>query len=165
LALCNERQRVWQRENRQMLVKCHLCRDCGKQDAHTMAGHSFCYECNEKRNAWARAYREKNRERENAKRREKYAQRKTQHLCASCGREMLITDKHCKCPRCRGDEYKRYVTKYIPKRVGNVCFQCCTNPPLDGKKLCQSCYDKNLVKLQKALTVRKERENVRLNQG
>ena len=26
----------------------HLCRDCKKQDAYTLAGHTRCYECSEK---------------------------------------------------------------------------------------------------------------------
>lgn len=125
-----------------MMVKCHLCRDCGKQDARTLNCYGYCYECKEKRNAWSREYREKNRERENAKRREKYAERKANNLCGLCGHPMLIYDTHSTCPRCRGNAYKRFISKYEPKRVGNVCHQCCNAPPMDGKKLCQSCYDR-----------------------
>ena len=157
----NENQKVWERENRRLLVKCHLCRDCGKQDANTLGGHSYCFECNEKRNEWGRIYRARNKERINAKRREQYASRKSQNMCGLCGRPMPINDPHSTCPRCRGLEYKRFISKYERKRVGNVCYQCCNAPPMEGKKLCQECYDKNLVKLAKAWAVNQEKKEQR----
>ena len=143
----NERQKIWQRENRQMMVKCHLCRDCGKQDAWTLKGHNYCFECNEKRNEKGRAWREKHKEEINAKRREKYIERKAENRCPRCGRKLVFLDKVL-CAHCAAKDSNNFKAHYERKRVGWVCTQCCKAPPIPGKKLCQSCYDKNMVKLQ-----------------
>lgn len=142
----NERQKVWQRENRQMMVKCHLCRDCGRQDARTLNGYSYCYECGEKRREYARVWREKHRDEVNARRQERRAQRKDDGLCTHCGRK---SDGRVLCARCRAKDAQRFQRSYEHKRVGNVCFQCCKGEPLPGKKLCRECYEKNMVTLRK----------------
>ena len=32
---------------REIRKRAHVCRDCGKQDAYTLAGRTFCYDCTE----------------------------------------------------------------------------------------------------------------------
>lgn len=129
------------------MVKCHLCRQCGTQDARTLNGYSYCYECNENRNAYFRQWREKHKDEANAKRREKYAERKVDGKCPMCGRKIIFIGNVI-CATCAARQENKRRQRYDYKRVGNVCFQCCEAEPLPGKKLCQSCYDKNMVKLQ-----------------
>lgn len=142
----NERQKVWQRENRQMMLKCHLCVNCGKQDARTLNGFTYCYECGEKHREKERQRRAKRREELNAQRRERYARYKAEGLCPMCGRK---SDGRVLCAWCRAKKAQKFQRTYEHKRVGNVCFQCCSNEPMDGKKLCKNCYEKNLVTLRK----------------
>ena len=125
-----------------MLVKCHLCRDCGKQDARTLNGYNYCYECNEYHNAKMREYRARNREQINEKRHNLYVQYRNEHRCGLCGKQIALYDNHSMCPICRGVKKQYFVKTYEHKRVGNICFQCCKMPPIQDKKLCQSCYDK-----------------------
>ena len=42
-------QRTYMRETRALYRRLHLCQDCGKSDAYTLAGHSRCFECLERR--------------------------------------------------------------------------------------------------------------------
>ena len=35
-------------ERRKLLIRLHLCRECGKKDAYTMNGHTRCADCVEK---------------------------------------------------------------------------------------------------------------------
>ena len=143
----NERQKVWQRENRALLVQCHLCRQCGAQDARTLNGYSYCYECGEKRKGYYRNWRKKHAEEANVKRRERYAELKEQGKCPVCGRDLVFTNNVvCACCAARQNNHRK--ERYEHKRVGGKCFQCCQAEPLPGKKLCRECYDKNMVKLQ-----------------
>ena len=36
------------KERRELLIKCHMCRECGKQDAYTLNGHTKCADCVER---------------------------------------------------------------------------------------------------------------------
>lgn len=136
----------------------HFCLDCRKQDAYTFAGHSYCYECNEKRNAKAREYRAANREQTNARRMERYGQKKSDFRCVFCGRPLDLLDRTVTCHRCNARRSNRFAMTYERQRLPGMCHQCCKAPPLPGKKLCQSCYDKNLPTLQKMWDARKHAE-------
>ena len=145
----SQKQNEWHRENRKLMAKCHLCMDCGKQDAWTLKGHTYCFECNEKRNAQSRAWYAKHKEELAAKKREKYLERKGEKRCPRCGRELVFLT-NVLCANCAAKESNHRKARYNYRRVGGMCVQCCNAEPIPGKKLCQECYDKNMVKLRKA---------------
>ena len=141
-----------QKENYQYLKKQHRCVNCTKQDAYTLAGRARCYECSEKNRNGANKYRNKNKDEVNKKRQKKYASLRAEHICLRCRKPLSLEDygKHIYCSVCRGKarEYKK--SKRIEKgyatqeyRVsGYVCYICCKNPPMEGRKVCKDCYDR-----------------------
>lgn len=140
-----EAQKAYQRETNALLKACHMCKDCRKQYAFTLNGRTYCYECNEKRNAWQRQrYAEKLAENKDYWK-NRYAHRRSVGKCGKCGRDMQPGDTGSRCPICKGKNKKTYTEKYVRRRVGNVCYQCCNAPPMEGKKLCPECYARNLV--------------------
>ena len=140
-----------EREYRKLLRKNHFCLDCRKQDAYTFGGRAYCYECGEKRRQKTMAYRQANREQLNRRRMERYGLRKGQFLCVTCGRELGFLDNGVNCYRCASREKAHYMAQRKLRRiVGVACYQCCEEPPMEGKKLCAGCYEKNMDKLRKA---------------
>lgn len=149
-----------ERDWRKLLKKNHFCLDCRKQDAYTFGGHTYCYECCEKRRTKAKEYRVERREELAQARREKYADRKSERVCIDCSRPLSFLEIGVRCSRCAAVNNNRVKRVYPKRRVAGMCFQCSKNPPLDGKKLCVTCYEKNNAKLAKALEARRRKTGV-----
>ena len=148
-------------EWRRLKVQHHLCLDCGKQDAFTLGGHTYCFECNDKRNAKARERRAADTETSRAYSREVHARLKDDGRCTMCCKLLGYMDAgHSLCFRCRAQQRNRYHSRKVLRRVGNICWQCCQAEPIPGKKLCAECYGKNLEKLVDARAER-DRETMR----
>ena len=144
---------------RRLLKKWHICPDCKEQDAWTFGGHTYCYECNEKRNGIAREWRKTHNKQTNVKRKERYAMLREQHRCTRCGRELPVNDSHANCVWCRKKQSNKRKRDYEYKRIGGICYQCCKSAPMPGRKLCAQCYDRNMVKLRMAWTAKEDKKN------
>ena len=148
-----------EQEWRRLKVQHHLCLDCGKQDAFTLGGHTYCFECNDKRNAKARERRAADNEAIREYDRALHARCKAEGRCTRCCKPLGFMDiGHSICFRCRAQQRNRYHSRKVLRRVGNICYQCCQAEPIPGKKLCAECYGKNLEKLVDAMAARKPRE-------
>lgn len=128
----------------------HLCVECGSQDALTLAGRAYCHDCAEKHNASKRRRVEENREEYNRRARERRAAAIEAGKCVSCGRP--TEDGHAQCRRClayRRDHYAANRSADInwPRGGNGICYSCNKTPALPGRRLCQSCYDRQLESL------------------
>ena len=96
-------------ELRALRKRLHLCRECGRQDAYTLAGRTKCADCVERDTARCREKRGYN--------------------------PAWMRQKKDR------PEVNR------PRGGNGICWQCNKRTKLDGKKLCQICYEKkvNLV--------------------
>ena len=124
----------------------HLCKDCKKQDAYTLSGRTYCYECAEKRRI-KQAQDRKNPDKL-AKTREasmKYKEKCRQEgRCTCCGKP--VGSGRRLCPTCL-EKNRRWWKQYRglnPRKLGVICWQCNKNPCVDGHKLCADCYAKQL---------------------
>ena len=146
---------VYDKERYLLFKRLHVCVDCQKKDALTMAGHICCTECAEKRSKQKAhrygtnpAYRQKLLE--NKKQKEQY--RREHHLCTQCGKPLpescgYLTCFGCRAKRRERDRIKRREAGVIPFDAlgeGGMCCRCGREPALPGKKLGQKCYDSNI---------------------
>lgn len=144
--------REYIKEHRRWMKEHHMCTECGKQDAYTLNGRTYCYECNEKHNERTQKqyHSEKVTQRvlECAKqRREKRAE---QGICVNCGkRKAEHGKKQCSICLAKGRENKHQNNNTIPRHerfAYGLCYKC--GNPLDGQinkdgsksKLCTTCY-------------------------
>jgi hypothetical protein len=156
-------------EYRKLLKKAHLCRECRKQDAFTLAGHTLCAECRA-RNTELRAKKRKNNpqhEREIAKKR--YYERKAKGLCPNCGKRKAEEGKSW-CRVCVAKANKKRALEAYAKMCEaehkGLCCKCKKKPRLKEKKLCKDCYDKVVKNARKATEVSKiKRESERVWRG
>ena len=128
-------------EYRQLLKKAHLCRDCKKQDAYTLNGRTYCFECAEKmriKKAEARSDPEK-REKMLEQKRAQVQRYREQHKCTKCGRKVKAG---VMCGICRAKSRRAVKrSQNSPERIyGVICWQCNKNTVWGGFKLCAKCY-------------------------
>lgn len=140
-------------EWRMMLKKNHICRDCRKQDAYTLAGRTYCYECAEKgrkRKAEARKDDEK-REKMLESKRQQLARYIAQNKCVGCGKQLHNSRRMCEpCyARQRKAMRKSRIKRGKPtcRGLNGICYQCNKKPVIEGKKLCAECYAVKLANL------------------
>lgn len=128
----------------------HRCTRCKKQDAYTLNGKTYCYECTEKR-------------------KEEYQLKKQKHAEWWKNYTSNLIDKGL-CPRCRKptDRQGKICTECLAKRrvqtkakdierrrkkqienninfprgENGFCYLCNKRPAMDGRRLCSECYDK-----------------------
>ena len=133
-------------EYRKLLKKHNLCRDCKKQDAYTLAGRTFCFECAEKmRLAKAEARKDTaKREKMLQQKREQISRYISENRCIRCGKQLANGKRMC--PTCYN--LQRLALKKsrgsAPRISGVICWQCNKNPCMDGKRLCRECYEKKI---------------------
>ena len=130
----------------------HICRDCGKQDAYTLGGRTYCAECAEKGAAKKRAWREANREIDSA-RHKAFREKKAQSgLCIYCGQRRTEAGRRT-CKLCISKNQKKRREKQIaegmnwPRGANGSCWLCNKRMVLEGKRLCQPCFDKRMKSL------------------
>lgn len=126
------------------LKELHLCHDCKKKDAYTMAGRYYCADCSEKRRMYIKARRADTvkRQSELQKQHERIEKLKQDHKCIWCGKAVYNGKRLC--PTC-GEKSRRWWKQYRglnPRELGVICWQCNKNPCADGHKLCAECYEK-----------------------
>lgn len=161
-----EERRIRDKKNREYLKAIHRCRDCKKIDAYTLMGRTRCADCVAKETERKRISRNKDKEAEKQKKiREK---RKEEHRCVYCGTKLNEEYRYATCNKCRNKqtEYQRtYKAKKFnsnfPRGANSICFQCNKKPVIEGKKLCQECYEKKIEIVNKMNEInKKEKEFV-----
>lgn len=127
----------------------HICRDCGKEDAYTISGRTYCFDCAEKQRLHKQAIREteegRNKNRENSKKTRE--RRKEQGLCERCGKRKHESGMTC-CRICL-DKMKiakreRDRAKGVQQRIIGYCVLCGKFPVVEGYKHCVSCLSKKM---------------------
>lgn len=95
----------------------------------------------------------------------RYATRKNNGNCPTCGTEIKDTN-FVNCESCRefnNSKTKRYIKR---NRENNLCVTCGKSPPVENRKRCQSCSDKRSEWYQGSETQKKDiaRRNKRRDQ-
>lgn len=144
-------------EWRKTLKKYHFCKDCGKQDAYTLGGRTYCFECAEKGAMYKRIAREipEKKQKMSEQHKSMRDKRKAQHQCPTCGRKLSENYEYVHCVYCR-ERQKKYNKTHRHKKYGipnirgenDICWQCNKNTVKQGFKLCEECYTKK-VKIAK----------------
>lgn len=140
-------------EFRQKRKKAGVCRDCGKVDAYTMGGRTYCFECAQKgaeRKRLARQNPEK-RERMLEQHRQMQLRYEQEHKCKQCGKPLPEDYKFKRCVACRAEQ-ARAVKRSRENRYGIIpdrreegqCFMCNKQPAMEGKRMCKACYEQRL---------------------
>jgi hypothetical protein len=135
-------------EWRKLLRKNHICRQCKRQDAYTLAGHPLCFECTEKDRINQRKRRAKDGGEKNRKRSQRIRdERAAAGLCTYCGKRMAPPGRNT-CITCSTKQKERNRQREIergmnwPRGANGYCWQCNKRMAIEGKRLCQECYDK-----------------------
>ncbi len=133
-----------EKEYRKKLKEAHVCRECKKQDAYTLAGRTYCFECAEKARLRRQAARKDPAKNEKMlqQKREQRARYKAENKCLRCGKQLYNGERLCGI--CREKE-KREVRKSrgnTPRLYGITCWLCNKEPCMEDSKLCKACYEK-----------------------
>lgn len=141
------------------LKELHLRRDCKKQDAYTLSGHTRCYECSEKNRI--RKVCDRKDPNKAQKMREAAARYKQKCLsegrCVHCGKFLGTGERLCAiCAEKQRQASKK--SKGLPPRLhGIMCWQCNKKPCANGHMICEDCYEKKVkIALQNLRRVDKE---------
>lgn len=150
-------------KNREYLKIVHRCRECKKIDAYTMIGRTFCADCVARNTELKRE--KYNSEKCKEIQKKIREQRKSEHKCVYCGKKLKDGYAFATCDLCREKQRERKRIRDAKKnnnypRGGNgICWQCNKEPCIDGKHLCQSCYDNKMKIIDKMNDInRKEKE-------
>lgn len=135
-----------QQEFRALRKKAGVCRDCGKEDAYTMAGRTYCAECAEKDRRRKQESRKdpKKRQKMLEQHREMVARKKSAGVCSRCGKRPVEPGKTM-CGICLGKQrsyqyalrHEQGQRTWTERTDGNGCFLC-GEPCVPGKKLCEN---------------------------
>lgn len=127
-------------EYRALKKKHHICRDCGAQDAYTLAGRTYCAECAEKYRIRVAKRRETAGDILRQRQAEIRRKRAEEGRCVRCGGR---TDGHKTCKACRmetaANRRKRTGRDWSMRVSGFECFFC-GGEPMEGRKICEACY-------------------------
>ena len=135
----------------------HLCRWCGGTDAYTLNGHAYCFECSEKKRLMERQRTADNPEQKKANNSRWIERCKAEGLCIECGKPMN-GGPHVRCDSCRAKYRNRHQKVFTSQ---TLCASCQSAPPIAGKKLCQSCYDRQLPIILRAGQISAQRRHER----
>lgn len=134
---------------RAMLKRNHFCRECLRQDAFTLSGRTYCADCSEKRKKQRRdGASPESKLQDSVRHKELRDQRRGEHKCVGCGKQLESQDKHVYCSVCRAkrkknsDTYRAKFNKNYPRGENGICFQCNKAVAMEGRRLCSDCYDK-----------------------
>lgn len=145
--------------------KACICHRCGRQDARTLIGKYYCFDCLEyQREASAKHY---SKHHEGVRER----QRKTVHrkrefgLCVRCG-SRRPTEGRVTCERCLAKERKRQaenrrrvmIQSRESIRTMGICYLCCKGDVVEGRTLCADCLEKARGRI-KELHKHRQKEN------
>lgn len=147
----NERER----ERYDYLKSRGICVKCGREKA--LEKRILCLECREKHKETNKARYERVKNTEEYKVANKvsskayYDKRKEMGLCPKCGKRKSKDSEYKLCYRCRSRARKDISLRYIYE-LENRCRLCGEHELFNGLKICKSCYDKKIVKMQEART-------------
>lgn len=140
-------------EFRRMRKRAGVCRDCGKQDAYTLGGRTYCFDCAEKQMLAKRKARENPEKREKMLESHRQMQNRyeEEHRCKLCGKPLSESYHYKRCVRCRKRQ-ARAVKKSREKKYGipnirgenGICYMCNKYPVMQGKRVCKKCYEYRL---------------------
>lgn len=143
----------------------HMCVWCGKQDARTLIGKIYCFDCLEKKNAQEKKWFSdpEHIEALRANQRERYRSLKEQGICVCCKKRKAepgrVSCKYCLAKNRRRMKHKsrdatrRNKREEIAKGNCAVCFA----PAVPGYKLCE----KHLETIRKASKIAGEKRSER----
>lgn len=142
----NANKREWAR----MRKDAHLCVECGRKDGRTVKGMCHCLQCATKKAKQARDNR--NQEHDRELRQARKTRWKEAGLCSNCGGSRE-DETFALCATCRlkfrlQREKRKIKQGKLPRGANGKCFQCNRAPAIEGKKLCQTCYDKKIKTLR-----------------
>lgn len=156
----------YMRERREWLKAHHFCIRCKKQDAYTLAGRLLCADCTAKRHEYDRRYyaeRIDKAEAHRARKKALTAERKENHLCIRCGKELSEGYPYSQCESCRARKnYQRELKErergVMPRWMWGELGLCvrCGRERASGEtwagamKLCERCYENSCKALEKA---------------
>lgn len=141
-------------EWRKRLKAAHICRDCGKQDAYTLGGRTYCAECAAKGAAAKRKWRQErvNRDREHESHKNWRSKLADAGICIYCGKRKADADRKV-CKLCiskqSGKRRDRQIAEGMnwPRGANGFCWLCNKRKAVDGKRLCQPCIDNRMKNL------------------
>lgn len=154
-----------EKNNREYLKRVNRCIKCQKQDAYTLNGRSYCFECATKMNEFTAIYREKNKEKRKQENKIQRDYWRENGMCTHCGKILPPNYKYLHCTVCRAEkrnaQRKRRIGVAInyPRGSNGFCWQCNKQKAMEGKKLCQDCYSKRMVSMNKAIEANKMKKD------
>lgn len=122
-------------ETAEYYAKNQRCKRCGKQDAYTLNGRSFCYECAQKKREHSANHYKQHKDEAVAKMRERRERLTEEGVCYVCGKRKADSDKRS-CAICRARANARH--RKSP-RDAHYCFLCNKRPRVEGTSLCEVC--------------------------
>lgn len=141
--------REYIKEHRKWLKDHHMCTVCGKQDAYTLNGRTYCFECNEKEN-------KRKKSKYTSDSRKEYSKKiinkcHENGICVKCKTRKAVEGRK-QCSVCLAKDRERWHKNHsdtIPRHerfAYGLCYKC--GNPLDGQmnkdgsksKLCTACY-------------------------
>lgn len=156
-----ERKNECARENSRWKKERQLCVRCGKQDAYTLVGRSYCYECCE----YDRECRRSDTVLKNnkTKQREKYRKNVESGICPTCGKRRAEYG-YINCPVCRAKKARRQLeynhkNGVLPRCLldgTDRCARCGKEEVVMGYKLCGRCLENSRKAIKKALDTPRE---------
>lgn len=135
--------------------KAGVCPRCGREDAFTMTGRSFCADCAEKAraNKAAQYAVEEKKIRMYAQHCNGQKKRRDMGLCPTCGRPATPGYSTCEYCRAKHRNYMRNYRNSFTRGQYGICWQCNKREALPGKRVCQSCYDMKIRCQRQAIAV------------
>lgn len=149
-----------QSEFRQKRKHAGVCIQCGREDAFTMVGRSYCDRCaTQARESAARKRADpvKNNAM-NANKKKIREARKSKGLCPTCGKP--ANSGYVLCDSCRAKR-RNYMNKYNnhpPRGEYGICWTCNKREAIPGKRLCHECYEKAVETCRMMTEMEKERK-------
>lgn len=155
-----------EKNNREYLKRINRCIKCQKQDGYTLGGRSYCFECSTKMNELNATYRESRKEKIKQKAVIKRDYWRENGMCTHCGKILPPNYKYLHCTVCRAKkrnaQRKRRISQGVnyPRGGNGICWQCNKKLAMEGKKLCQDCYSKRIISINKAIEANRMKKEV-----
>lgn len=150
--MTNEEQRQYKKDTYDTYKRLHLCVGCHKQDARTLNGYVYCFECGETKNARKREYYKTDVGKRYMK--DYYLrirkQRTENKECLRCGQPLKTTYTFKNCPKCRAKNAQRLAKHRAKKGITprvlfdgvDRCCMCGKLEVVDGHKVCKQCLER-----------------------
>ena len=140
------------------------CVRCHKQDAYTLNGRSYCFECAEQSRRYSKEKYQKVKEKQVDWKKKLREERLSKGLCYICGRPQDKAGRKC-CELCAAKDRIRYQSHRKPGTLSHqealdrvndsLCYRC-GNPIKQGLtadlkpyKVCERCWQDNVKAAQK----------------